>query len=419
MAFSSKKCALASASLKVGGSWGRARPCHSVSPSALPVPALSRLPPWCPLTSPYAVDPLHGPGWGLTWPPGPSDLLASSSQTSAQMCAGSMPCACPAEAAPAAPATASSVTGLTDPCVRTMGTRMTVTAGASRLSVSSSVPSLPSTRARVVSTSGWGLCEHRPVLRQCLSPVITHHLHPESWSSWGPGRGPAVGEAWWGCCLSEALGQWILLGGCWQHPGGSGQRQGSLCGLPGTHVRLSCPVTLQAPGPHTLGHQCPRRGKVSVRLCAGVGACSGGWRWHILRRPRLPWLCSPHSVSVGRSVCLPTLSLCVCILSSVLLSLSAPPLVSSSLTCWQDEGGTAPAARSPQPEVCPRHSRGGGSLLPGLVVLRASGQTPPPLCGPGCDCGLQTPPPLGREPPYMYRCPRAAGGQRLAAWVAA
>lgn len=41
----------------------------------------------------------------------------------------------------------------------------------------------------------------------------------------------------------------------------------------------------------------------------------------------------------------------------VLPSLSAPTLVSSSLTCWQDEVLRLPA-RSPQPEVCPWHGWG-------------------------------------------------------------
>lgn len=44
----------------------------------------------------------------------------------------------------------------------------------------------------------------------------------------------------------------------------------------------------------------------------------------------------------------------------VLPSLSAPTLVSSSLTCWQDEVLRLPA-RSPQPEVCPW--RGWGEWL--------------------------------------------------------
>ena len=66
-------------------------------------------------------------------------LISLVPQTSARSRADSMPSACPAEAAPAVPATASSVTGPTDLCVPMTGTRMTMTAGASRPSVSSSV----------------------------------------------------------------------------------------------------------------------------------------------------------------------------------------------------------------------------------------------------------------------------------------
>ena len=129
-----------------------------------------------------------------------------------------------------------------------------------------------------------------------------------------------------------------------------------------------------------------------------VGAGRGGWRQHILL-----WLCQPPP-RVRQSVCPSfrslslSLSLCVCLLSSVLPSLLAPPLVSSSLT-WQDEvPRLPPGAHSPR-SAPGTAGRGGGSLLPGLVVLRASGQTPPPPCGPGCDCGLQTPPPRGERAP--------------------
>lgn len=131
---------------------------------------------------------------------------------------------------------------------------------------------------------------------------------------------------------------------------------------------------------------------------------------------------SSHSVPFGRSVHLSGLSLCVCLLSSPPPSLLAPPLVSSSLTCCQDEvpRGSAPATRSPQPEVCPPRGRGGGSLLPGLVVLRASGQTPPPPCGPGCGSGLQRerereplPPPICMDVPGLLvvkvQCPGGLG----------
>lgn len=101
----------------------------------------------------------------------------------------------------------------------------------------------------------------------------------------------------------------------------------------------------------------------------------------------------PTSNSVSRSVRLSGLS-------SVLPSLLAPPLVSSSLTYWQDEVPRLrqePAARGLPPA---RQGEGGGSLLPGLVVLRASGQTPPPPCCPGCDSGLQTLPTHGERAPH-------------------
>lgn len=68
-------------------------------------------------------------------------LASASLKTSARSRADSMPSACPAEAAPAVPVTASSVTGPTDLCVPMTGTRMTMTAGASRPSVSSNVAS--------------------------------------------------------------------------------------------------------------------------------------------------------------------------------------------------------------------------------------------------------------------------------------
>lgn len=106
------------------------------------------------------------------------------------------------------------------------------------------------------------------------------------------------------------------------------------------------------------------------------------------------WPCLPLSDSVS------ALSIFLVSLSASVFSgpfLLASPLVSSSLTCWQDEVPRLPT-RNPQPEVCPRRGWGGGSLLPGLVVLRASGQTPPPLCSPGGDSGVQTPPTLEREP---------------------
>lgn len=82
-----------------------------------------------------------------------SDLLVYS-QTSAQRPASLTLYACPAVAVPAVPAIVSPVMGLTSPCVPRMGTHMTMTVGADRLSVDSSRPFPPSTRARVVSSLG-------------------------------------------------------------------------------------------------------------------------------------------------------------------------------------------------------------------------------------------------------------------------
>lgn len=59
--------------------------------------------------------------------------------------------------------------------------------------------------------------------------------------------------------------------------------------------------------------------------------------------PLLSVLVSPLSIFLSASVCF----------FLVLPSLSAPTLVSSSLTCWQDEVLRLPA-RSPQPETRPR-----------------------------------------------------------------
>lgn len=63
--------------------------------------------------------------------------------------------------------------------------------------------------------------------------------------------------------------------------------------------------------------------------------------------PLLSVLVSPLSIFLSASVCF----------FLVLPSLSAPTLVSSSLTFWQDEVLRLPA-RSPQPEVCPWHGWG-------------------------------------------------------------
>lgn len=82
-----------------------------------------------------------------------SDLLVYS-QTSAQRPASLTLYAYPAVAVPAVPVIVSPVMGLTGPCVRRMGTHMTMTVGANRLSVDNSSLFPPSTRARVVSSLG-------------------------------------------------------------------------------------------------------------------------------------------------------------------------------------------------------------------------------------------------------------------------
>lgn len=156
----------------------------------LPVPAI----PLC-LSGPHKpaqvpMGPLHVPRSG-PWHSCLSDLIdpPPPPQTSAQTPAGSMPCACPAEAVPAAPVTGSSVTGPTDPCARKTGTRMTTTAGASRLNASSSVPSPPGTRARVVSTVG-GLCLEQADPASVPAAIImpSPSESPSSWVAGEAGR---------------------------------------------------------------------------------------------------------------------------------------------------------------------------------------------------------------------------------------
>lgn len=195
-ASSSRKCALASACLEVGSSQGEGTLALGMAQPCLSPPPLH--------TSRVPTDPLHIPRWGLAWYAGPSDLFAP--QTSAQRRAGSVLCACPAEAAPAVPATVSSVMGPTDLCAPTTGIRMTTTVGASRPSVSSSAASLPSTRARVVSTVGG-------VRGRLVLSCTGHHVPSPSKScfSWvvgqcrplwgGPAGQMAVTGLWGGCNL--------------------------------------------------------------------------------------------------------------------------------------------------------------------------------------------------------------------------
>ena len=193
-----------------------------------------------------------------------------------------------------------------------------------------------------------------------------------------------TGEAWPGCCLSIGSGAVASVrrvpgvpSGEWAEPGAR---------LPGACVGPFRPPVPWAPCGQSLSQAQAAWGR-AVEGGDSIYCCGSA---------------NPHPVSVSRSVRLSalslSLSLCVCLLSSVLPSLLAPPLVSSSLT-WQDEvPRLPPGAHSPR-SAPGTAGRGGGSLLPGLVVLRASGQTPPPPCGPGCDCGLQTPPPRGERAP--------------------
>lgn len=76
-------------------------------------------------------------------------LASARLETSAQRPASSTLYACPAVAVPTALAIVSSVMGLTGLCVPKMGTHMTMTVGANRLSVGNSMLFPPSTRARV------------------------------------------------------------------------------------------------------------------------------------------------------------------------------------------------------------------------------------------------------------------------------
>ena len=113
----------------------------------------------------------------------------------------------------------------------------------------------------------------------------------------------------------------------------------------------TCLAALRSSGSHALGRHSHLKGRVSAELQWGRNGqracptCTGA----------LP---ASHSVPVSWSVHLSGLSFCVCILSSALPSLLAPPLVSSSLTCWQDEvPRLPPGAHSPR--SAPRAAGGG------------------------------------------------------------
>lgn len=149
-------------------------------------------------------------------------------------------------------------------------------------------------------------------------------------------------------------------------------------------------VALQSPG--------PCGGKVSAGLRRGGGG-GGGWGvgmactvWAgAAVAPPTPTPCP----SVGLSV-LP-LSLCVCLLSSVLPSLSAPHLVSSSLTCWQDEvPRLPPGARSPRSAP----GTAGGGVARCCLASWSSEQVDrhPPLVAPGVTVGCRLLPRWGESP---------------------
>lgn len=199
------------------------------------------------------VGPLHIPAWGLAWYT-LALLISLPPQTSAQRRASSVPCACPAEAAPAVPATVSSAMGPTNPCAPTTGTHMTMTAGASRPSVSSSAASPPNARARVVSTVG-GLRAASRLGRQSPLPVITCHLHPEScfsslglWATAGHS-----GEPWQGCCPSAGSGEVASVRDVPAAPGRMcGRGRGPWAGSLGPARQPSSP-----PGATLLGHTAP------------------------------------------------------------------------------------------------------------------------------------------------------------------
>lgn len=153
-----------------------------------------------------------------------------------------MPFACPAVAAPTAPATVSPVMGPTDPCVPRMGTRMTTTVGANRLSAGNSKPSPPGTRARVVSA-----------LKSQLSVLAHHHMPSSSLGTHPPGLGPG----------------WV--------PGRVGGRKGRDCERVSGHLGW---VVRGGPAPGHASLAC-RSSSPSVHLSVLPGAvdCLSGQEW--------------------------------------------------------------------------------------------------------------------------------------------
>lgn len=147
----------------------------------------------------------------------------------------------------------------------------------------------------------------------------------------------SVGGLWGGWDMS---GSWLQhLGGCWVQGwclwAGSLVPAWQLSGLLGPTL-LGHTATLEAESQRSFSG--PRTGRDSVS-CVHWGSA------HLSLCPR-------------QLVCPSFWSLCVCILSSALPSLLAPPLVSSSLTYWQDEvPRLPPGAHSPR--SAPRAAGGG------------------------------------------------------------
>lgn len=111
--------------------------------------------------------------------------------------------------------------------------------------------------------------------------------------------------------------------------------------------------------------------------------------------------CGPSCLFVHQgqsSVHLSGLSFCVCLFSSVLPSPLL--LVSSSLTCWQDEVPRLPT-RSPQPEVCPWCGWGGWLATAWPCGPQSKWTDTSSPCSPGCGSGVQTPLSLEGAPTCM------------------